>query len=48
MGAVGFKMYMEYFTAGTSYLGLLLAVVLFLAAQGALIAPDYWLSMWFV
>lgn len=41
-------MYLEYFTAGTSYFGLFLAIVLLLAAQGALIAPDYWLSMWLV
>lgn len=45
---MGIKSYLDYFTAGAGYAGLLFVVLLFLAAQGAVVAADYWLSTWFV
>nr|APD26517.1 ATP-binding cassette transporter subfamily C member 4 X1 protein [Brachionus koreanus] len=45
-GAVTWKSYAAYFTAGAGYFGLLGVVFLFIAAQSMTIAADYWLSIW--
>ena len=45
-GTVGWKVYLEYFKAGAGILKFLLLAILCLAAQGAYIASDWWLSYW--
>ncbi|XP_052782620.1 ATP-binding cassette sub-family C member 4-like isoform X3 [Mya arenaria] len=45
-GTVGFKVYIEYFKAGAGILKFLLLTFLCLAAQGAYIVSDWWLSYW--
>ncbi|RNA03236.1 multidrug resistance-associated 4-like, partial [Brachionus plicatilis] len=45
-GAVGWSAYIAYFTAGFGYLGVIVVIVLFIAAQTMTISADYWLSIW--
>ncbi|XP_052217717.1 ATP-binding cassette sub-family C member 4-like isoform X4 [Dreissena polymorpha] len=45
-GTVGLSIYYEYFKAGAGIIKFLLLVFLCLAAQGAYILSDWWLSRW--
>lgn len=45
-GSVSWNSYIAYFTAGFGYFGLIIVVLLFIAAQTMTISADYWLSIW--
>jgi len=45
-GSIGWNIFLDYFKSGGGYVGALVVIILFVAAQGFIVFSDYFASTW--